>query len=431
MTHAFTNPSKQFRRHVKPRLLSGLYHTSLYRRLILQASKDGARLNTTSAQITTRRRDSPKQASLLLKFLWGQLYNGKLAFRYGHQPTPACRLCGAPDSCTHIAGACPANTSHIIKKHNAAVQLVHAAIRQASKGGAALHRSPLTLISCDAGNISQTTSAQLAALLTDDAPEPPPLLPTDTSHLLDLLDPDLFKTVDTRNYTDVSIEAKIALSQLYQHTQTDTGNHDPINAPSYLPDWVLPHTTSNFLRQHNHGVAPDLVYARGVPNSSSPDPTSFNKSSCSLLLIEIGFSADLNLKTKLEEKTRKYQPLIEELRKHWGSVNLVCIPIGHAGTLLGETAVHLAKALATRRPNLSGGKRKSTKENEPDVDLHALQHDTALANRLLQQLSNLAATRLLQLLAHRQAELQRLTPDSPPPFAPRKRKSESLTSAIT
>ncbi len=119
-----------------------------------KASKDGARLNTTSTQITTRRRDSPNQATQLLKFLWGQLYNGKLAFKYGHQSTPACRLCGAPDSCTHIAGACPANTSHIIKKHNAAVQLIHAAIRQSAKGGAALHRSPLTLISCVAGNIS-------------------------------------------------------------------------------------------------------------------------------------------------------------------------------------------------------------------------------------------------------------------------------------
>ncbi len=91
------------------------------------------------------------------------------------------------------------------------------------------------------------------------------------------------------------------------------------------------------------------------------------------------------------------------------------------GTLLGETAVHLSQALAMRRPNLSGGKRKTTKDNEPVVDHHALQHDTTLANRLLQQLSNLAATRLLQTLAHRQAELQRLKPDSPPPFAPRKK----------
>ena len=115
-TRAFTRPSKQFRSRVKPEILNSLYHTSLYRRLILQASKNGARLATTASQITKRRSSNPAQAAQLLKFLWGQLYNGKIAHRYGLQPTPACRLCGAPDSCTHIAGACPANTRHIVKK---------------------------------------------------------------------------------------------------------------------------------------------------------------------------------------------------------------------------------------------------------------------------------------------------------------------------
>jgi hypothetical protein len=330
VTHAFTNPSKQFRKHVKPRLLNGLYHTSLYRRLILQAAKDGARLTTTSTQITTRRKNSPKQANQLFKFLWGQLYNGKLAFRYGHQPTNACRLCGAPDSCTHIAGACPANTSHIIKKHNAAVQLVHEAIRHSAKGGAALHRSPPTLISCDAGNIIQTTPAQIAKLLQDDVPYTPPLLPSDTANLLDLLDPDLFTTPTSPHFTDVTIDAKSALAQLYRTVPTDASQLNTTTAPSYLPNWVLPQRTSDLLRYHNHGVALDLVYARGIPNLPNPDPASIDKSSCSLLLIEIGFSSDLNLKAKLAGKTTKYQPLLNELRKDWGSADLVCIPIGHA-----------------------------------------------------------------------------------------------------
>jgi hypothetical protein len=229
----------------------------------------------------------------------------------------------------------------------------------------------------------------------------------------------------------VTIDAKTALAQLYRTVPTDASQLNTTTTPSYLPNWVLPQRTSDLLRYHNHGVAPDLVYARGVPNIPNPDPASIDKSSCSLLLIEIGFSSDLNLKAKLADKTTKYQPLLNELRKDWGSADLVCIPIGHAGTLLGETAVHLAQALATRRPSLIGGKRKTTTDAEPNIDRHALQHDTSLANRLLQQLSNLAATRLLQLLAHRQAELQRLKPNSPPPFAPRKRKSESLTSAVT
>jgi len=70
-TQAFTRPSKQFRSRVKPRVLNSLYHTSLYRRLIVQASKNGARLATTASQITRRRSSSPAQATQLLKFLWG------------------------------------------------------------------------------------------------------------------------------------------------------------------------------------------------------------------------------------------------------------------------------------------------------------------------------------------------------------------------
>ncbi len=112
-------------------------------------------------------------------------------------------------------------------------------------------------------------------------------------------------------------------------------------------------------------------------------------------------------------------------------MDLVCVPIGHAGTTLGETTVGLAEALARRRPGLSGRKRTTTSD-KTNIDRRALlQHDTMIANRLLRQLTKLASTRLLQILAHRQAEIRRLNPHSPPPFAPRKRKTESLASAVT
>ena len=65
-------------------------------------------------------------------------------------------------------------------------------IRQASKGGTALHRLPLTLVSCDAGNIPQTTPAQLLALQTDEEPATTPPSSRETEHLLDLLDPEPF-----------------------------------------------------------------------------------------------------------------------------------------------------------------------------------------------------------------------------------------------
>ena len=49
-------------------------------------------------------RKSTKDGITILKFLYGQLYNGKLAYRYKLAPTDACPLFGLPDSCTHIAG---------------------------------------------------------------------------------------------------------------------------------------------------------------------------------------------------------------------------------------------------------------------------------------------------------------------------------------
>lgn len=101
-------------------------------------------------------------------------------------------------------------------------------------------------------------------------------------------------------------------------------------------------------------------------------------------------------------------------------------PIGHVGRLLAETAAHLA--LAIGRPCVGGNKTN----DDPTIDRHALPH-TKLANRLLQQLSDLAATRLLQTLAHRQAELHKLEYDnnSPPPFASRERGSDPSSSNIT
>ncbi len=46
---------------------------------------------------------------------------------------------------------------------------------------------------------------------------------------------------------------------------------------------------------------------------------------------------------------------MDELKKEWGTVHFVCVPIGHAGTLLAETVEHLAMALATRRPQAGRG----------------------------------------------------------------------------
>jgi hypothetical protein len=70
------------------------------------------------------------------------------------------------------------------------------------------------------------------------------------------------------------------------------------------------------LFEAGHGTAPILTYARGVPDTPSPDPTSFNKKQCTLILVEIGLCKDLGCDIQFDEKTEKYSPLIAALRKY-------------------------------------------------------------------------------------------------------------------
>ena len=150
--HAFTRPSHQLRKKVRAATLRSLHHTSLYRRLIIQARTNGAHTAATGKALHTRLRDNPKEGTNLLKFIYGQLYNGKLDKLYGHAPTDECPLCHLQDSCTHIAGECANHEGLRITRHNAACQLIHAVICKTSKGGGALHSAPdLVLITTDTG----------------------------------------------------------------------------------------------------------------------------------------------------------------------------------------------------------------------------------------------------------------------------------------
>ena len=141
--------------------------TSICKRLILQARRQGTNTATTGAALHTRLRENAKEGTHLLKFIHGQLYNGKLAKRCGHAPTDECPLCYRPDSCTHIAGECKAHKNLSISSHNAACQLIHVAIRNSAKGGGALYvAEDLRLLAADAGNKHQTTEEDLASLVT-------------------------------------------------------------------------------------------------------------------------------------------------------------------------------------------------------------------------------------------------------------------------
>ena len=91
---------------------------------------------------------------------------------------------------------------------------------------------------------------------------------------------------------------------------------------------------------------------QGSTRPPSPDPTSFNKKLCTLIIVEVRFSRGLGCEEKREAKTNKYIPLVAKLRKHWGTVAFVAFPIGHAGTILKATLDHLTAAFATARPRV-------------------------------------------------------------------------------
>ena len=65
-----------------------------------------------------------------------------------------------------------------------------------------------------------------------------------------------------------------------------------------------------------HGTSPSLIYARGVLDAPSPDPTSFDIKQCTLIIVEIGFCTDLGCDIKFEKKTEKYFPLIATLLRY-------------------------------------------------------------------------------------------------------------------
>jgi hypothetical protein len=163
--HAFTWLSQQLRRKVRQALLRSLHYTSLYRRLILQSIETKAQSTKLGRAIQSKLASNHWEGTSLLKFVYGQLYNGKLVKRYGHAPTDACPLCHKPESCTHIARECRFHMALTISRHNAACQLIHAAIRKSAKGGVALHTAPdLVFITADAGSQPQTPHELLETL---------------------------------------------------------------------------------------------------------------------------------------------------------------------------------------------------------------------------------------------------------------------------
>ena len=134
------------------------------------------------------------------------------------------------------------------------------------------------------------------------------------------------------------------------------------------------------LFETGHGTAPDLIYARGIIHTLSPDPTFFNIKQCALILIEIGLCKDLGCDIKLDKKTKKYFPLIAVLRKYWRRMEFVAFPIGHAGTTLTRILDHLTAAFSTVRPSVERS-RASMGISSPATDHNAKDHDFTVFRR--------------------------------------------------
>jgi len=146
-----------------------------------------------------------------------------------------------------------------------------------------------------------------------------------------------------------------------------------------------------------HGTAPDLIYARGVQDTPSSDPTSFDRKQFTLIIVEIGFCRDIGFDDKFDKKTEKYSPLVATLRRYWGRVEFIAFPIGHAGTTLTKTLDHLAAAFSTVRPTVKRS-RASKGASSPATDHNARTHDYSVFKSLLDTLPDFAQSRLLGII---------------------------------
>jgi hypothetical protein len=159
------------------------------------------------------------------------------------------------------------------------------------------------------------------------------------------------------------------------------------------------------LFQAGHGTTPDVIYARGVPDTPFPDPTSFGRRHCILIIVEIGFCRDLGCNIEFDEKTEKYSALIAALRKYCGRVEFVSFPIGHASTTLAKTMDHLTAAFSTVRSSVERP-RASKGISSPATDHNAKAHDFTMFKSLLDSITDLAQSRLLGIIRNRQRYLE-------------------------
>ena len=107
------------------------------------------------------------------------------------------------------------------------------------------------------------------------------------------------------------------------------------------------------------------------------------------------------LPQEAQRKNREVHPLGNRSTSTLGRVDLICIPIGHAGTTPNDTVSNITTALAKVRPSIANS-RKRIGRKTPEIRKTALLHGTHMVETLLDELCSLAQTRLLGVIAHKQ-----------------------------
>ena len=368
---------KEITKRIKPHLRYMTAPPSQYKDLLQAArthEEEPIDLDNTAKYIAALiRKGARHQAKRLLAFIWGVMYTQKQAYRFGHSPDQLCPVCKTDtDSCTHVGSGCqdPEVRGLHIDRHNAAVRVIRQHISR-SPVGASCITGNLTLVSEDTGTKSlpedilteeewETFQETFLASFTTEYEQQAVSLTAPRDHIQEDL---------TQEIT--AYEA--ALGSWLADTNHLTKRQDRPSLSDNIPEWVLPRQARNQLLNQRAGIKPDLVFVRGAPSPRPGRVTEANKRDWQVVIIEVGFCADLRLASKRKDKTEKYQPLLRELRKTWKQVKLVVIPIGNAGALLQSSKKELATLISTQP---------------------AKQLETQRAERLARSLTTVAARRL-------------------------------------
>jgi hypothetical protein len=98
----------------------------------------------------------------------------------------------------------------------------------------------------------------------------------------------------------------------------------------------------------------------------------------------------------------KYASLVTARKDIWGKVELVAVPIGHAGTTLAAISHSLAQVLSDTILEIAQARSKRQVIN-PDTESAARTHDSSIFKSLMEALSKLAQSRLIGIIHNRQS----------------------------